>query len=1318
MYYDKNKTNSVILLLVLCTSIGVYGFGIAIANPGDSSPSEPEASDDYPYLANEDTIVDPRGQTVKQSQQLELGRSVRLDLIQPTNWSLNVFDKDIIEASIPMELALELGLTFPLNVETSYDPYAVHNGTSFPYVVEIDNNACTPSLDVGVDFGMDFSKLNFDFMGMGNLLGFAANWDPIQYSQDFEIPFYGVETKLGNWLSYDILDRYYSIEDILGIELDWDQFAIAGGVGVNIQYNLYSYVTAKATVDSNYLAGPTETNLRWNDLGAKSFPVSIDEDATHGELYSVEIGDWVYHIAHDVTFSVWADIALEVLSLDIIDETFDYAYCLDMGELTFPEREDYSFQSYPEVLGGKNVNSAEASWTAIGFDYGPDGGNFQAFDYDVEIPENENLQEWFSDMEVDFALGASLDVTFPFNMHSYYNARKVTNGSIFDYNLLVDSIAAGSPSISYGVDVMLDLSKVDIFGYSLDKYDFDFGGDLYSLDGMGTPFGSRTTEIELTDTIGLDTASGLLNEYISDMLYGINPDIQFQAWLVLQLDAYMTANVEVTGANVVETTELRWDEQFDTQTTRIQVPEGLAEGQQFTVNYTDITYHLELTPGVKLAASALGGVVAFDYTFMIPGVSQYLQQQFTAPDFVEDVTVNDLAFDVGSLQVNDPIVPDEDYDVTGDFTIENIGTVTDQYVVTLIDDNLPTGTSATCGGSATPYTTTVVSVADGANTLTVDWTLNLGANAHSEDYKKNQLVWEVRSYTDAELVGTLSTSLDILAEDGLIDTEVIMEETLNITPGVGVVVDVPIENNGFVDVDYNVLVTGQDTEVLSATSFTLESGTSTVFEYEIDVPAASDTVAGDFDVTVTVEQAGATDIVKTLTYTVPEFIDIGMELLSADLEVEQGQGSDFVLSLSNNGNIAGDVNVSVNGISGYTTVQELSVPSGATSHACMISLDPSDLSGGLNPFTVLIEDADGLIYSQDFTVKVEQLAMTSVTSVDDQYEYNGETLHYQIDVTNQGSLDTFDFEIVGLDSTAYTLDSDDLSKTIASSASVTLDLYINPSDITKVRGGTNGIAVKATSQSLEYSTLVGATGVKMPEIYHFKVDPQIEETQDTITYTMTFTIENEGNMADLFDIQIENAAGLQYEISSDSLASGSSNQVEVRRGEAVDVSVTFIKNTGGKFKPKAVVMNSEDEVTGSVTGSFYVGAVYSPAFMVSMIVMSCVVAIGVVSYAMYSRGITISLPENRVTNSLKAARLKASMKLSQARDSVAKKISTLKKDDSEPLSYEDLTFDEKVDAVESDKKSVFGGLKSKLSSSKEESESKAEDYWNLDDEDF
>ncbi|MHA1338704.1 MAG: COG1470 family protein [Promethearchaeota archaeon] len=1337
--YEK-KSISVFVIIIIFASIFSYGF-VALVLTEKSQVSKPEAAESIPLLADEDTIEDPRGQDVEQSHILELGRRATLDLIKPIDWSLDIFDFKVISAQIPMDLNLTLGIKFPLKAKASYDPYDVHPSSSFPFLVEIDNTGCTPSILVGVDFEMDFAGLNFNFLGLGNLLSFAATWGTIEYNNDFEIPFYGVQTKLGNWISYDILDKYYSLSDILGVDLDWDQFKISGGVGVNIQYNLYSYLTAKAIVDTPY-SSPSATNLRWNDLGAKTFNVNLNSSATHGDILTVEIGDWVYHIAHDVTFKVWADINLEVLSLDIIDQDFTYKYTLSLGELTFPEMEDFKFEFNPEVLAGKSVHNVDATWSPFGFDYGPNGGNFQVFDYTIGIPANEELQNWLDNMNVDFALGASINIDFPFNMKSYYNARKVTPGNVFDYNVIVDSIGATSPNINYNVDFMLDLSNVEIFGYSLDKYEYQLGGVIYSLDGTNTPFGSRVTDIEITNMIGLDQLSKMLNEYISNMLYGINPDIQFRAWVVFQFDAYLTGTIELTnGATVLEATEFKWDSQFDTQTSRILVPDTLSPGETFNITYKDLTYHLQVTPGIKLGVSVLGGIIGFDYTFMIPGVSQYLQKDFYAPNFEEEIAVNQLGFNANALTVSDPIAYSGDYNVGGTFVITNIGTISDSYVIELITDDLPTGTTGSWSGGNFPSTTTISS-SPGSNSKVIDWSITLGANAHTTEYKKNNLVFVVKSNTDGNLIAVLSYQLDIWADPGIIDTEVTMEDELDINPGLEVIVPAIIQNNGLDTVDYSISLSGNGTSYVTnntAMNFQVSPGNNATFELSVDIPADPSSTAGDYEVITTIHQVGGPDIVKPMIFTIPEFMQVSMELISADEEVEIDEGADFNFILSNQGNIAGDVNVSVVGINGaeingLPAPQTINLLSGASGVACLVSFGPEDLSPGLNEFNITIERNGEILISQNFTIHVAQLTC-SVSS--DGYQYEGQPLNYQITLTNQGpNMDTFVVEIVGLDSSAYTLDPRASGVAIAGGgSSITLDLTIAPTDIKKVYGGTNGFGIKIKSSSYSYDDIIGASGVIMPEVYDIDLPENPLIIQEDYIYDMKFVIQNNGNLGDIFTIQVENiGSDVTYEIISVGLAENSDNQIQVRRGESIEVIIRFHKNMEGRYNPVVKVLNGEGQLAATYTGDYWVGLIYSPFFIAALILSISAAAGGAMYVVLYSKGIITPGAAGRFSNRLTSATSKIKSKLSHAKNKIKYKITNATEDrDVVKVEKEFIKREQKAKKyIEADeplstqtpelkdviKKGELKKLKTKSNTEKipESSKEKAEKYWNLDEE--
>jgi hypothetical protein len=1267
----KTISRSVTLLTLILFSVLLFsGAGVAASVPNPDSSA-------YPLLANEDTIVDPRGQTVKENQRVEMGRSVKLDLIQPVDWSLEVLGQDIISAQIPMDLDLNLGLTFPVDAETSYDPYDVHAGSALPFVVDLSNDGCYPYATVGIDFLMDFAGLNFDFLGLGNLLGFAADWGKIDYSASIDIPFYGINTKLGNWLSYDILDKYYSLDDLLSISLS--DYGIAGGVGVNVQYNLYSYITAK--VDSTSSFGDQSATLTWNDFGSQIMDLNINGAATHGDIYTVTVGDFVYHIAHDVTFTIWADIGLDVLGLNIIDETFDYSKTLGLGQLTFPGKKDYTFVSHPQVLAGTSVHGVDASWSAIDFQWGPAGGTFSAFDYDVDIPHNDKIQEFFTDMNIDAGIGASIDIDFPFNMLSYYNARKVSSGNTFDYNLLMDSIGADAPHIEWNVDGFIDLSEVSILGMSLDRYEFATGGELFSLSDIVTPFGTETAEIEVTSLIQLDTASELLNEYIADMCYGINPDIQFQAWVVLQLDGYMTGNVVVTGANVVSSTPFVWNEQFDTQTTRIQVPSSLDAGETFTVTCENLVYHMKVTPGIKLGVSVLGGIVAFDYTFLIPGVSQYLQKTFAADNFQEIITVQDLGVDAYDLTINDPSVAMGDSSVSGSFKFKNVGTVNDNFNVELVTDNLPSGASAS-GFTAYHSSVTVGGI------RTISYTVNLGSGAHGVDYIKNSLAFKVSSATDSAVFDIVSGVLNIAPDPSLIDTDVTMESAVTVEPGVGCVVPVLVENNGKISMTYGISVVGADTALLGIASFGLAAGASIIKEFIIDVPAESASAAGEFGVTVTITQSGASNIVKTLTYTVPDFVLFGMNIdlaNPADEVITVGATAEFTFLLSNNGNIGTDIDISIDGIAPYKInsalgAQNIILASGASGVACVASFET--LTPGEKTFTV-IASIDGVTqYTQSFTINViqVQVALQPVSGSDYEWQTGDGDLLYDLVVKNLGIVsDAFAVEIVGLDASAYTIG--DLSDVnIFGLGTFSTTLSINPSDMTKVRGGDNAIGVQVTSELYTYTSIINASGVILPSFYQFALPTAgISSIQNDVVYDLTFTIVNEGNVLDLFDIEVLGIEGMTYEIVCDSMQKDS---IFVAHGAEIEVTVRVAKSIAGHFYPTVNVINSDEVLLSSINGDFFTGFLYSPAFIVLIVGIIAAVAASLVFYGLYSNGVILTGYRSQTAEKLRLLKNRASVRLQEhKRTSEIKDTHKAIRDAEKPKVLKETAFDKLGDKI-------------------------------------
>ncbi|MHA1820115.1 MAG: COG1470 family protein [Promethearchaeota archaeon] len=1258
MNKSHNRIRAIILLSII--SISIIGVGFAFIGTTQAKSGEtktPNSADSYNYL-DPSTIKDPLGQEVKQNHTLDLSRTINLDLLHPIDIALDVYDFKVISAEIPVDLALSLGMDFPLKAETSYDPYKVHQNSTFPYVVNITNDGCNPYATLGIDFSMDFNQLDFDFLGLGNLLSFTADWGKIEYKDSWNIPFYGVNTKLGNWISYDILDKYYSLDQILDLSLS--DYGLKGGVGVNIQYNLYSYLTAKASVSSAY--GSSTTNLRWDSLGENNVSVAVSNSATPGDIYTIEVGNWVYHIAQDVRFKIWADIDVSVIGLKLIDKTYDYSYTLNLGDLTFPERDDYTFLSKAEVLAGKYLQGVDATWSPLNFNWGAGGGQLNAFDYQIDIPGNAELQKWFDDMDIDAGIAASVDINFPFNEISYYNPRMVTPGSTFDYNLLMDSVGAGTPSIDWNFDGFIDLSNVSILDMKLDRYEFNSGGTLFSIKDLETPFGTSYCQMEITHLVKLDTASQMLNEYISDMLYGINPDIQFRAWAVLKLEGYMTGDVQIVGTPQIDSvTPLVWDEQFDTQTTRITIPASMTPGQKFNITFTNLVYHLKVTPGIKLGVSVLGGIIGFDHTFLIPGVDQYLQREFYAPDFSEQIAVKNLGFSLDSLSVSDPQVPNGDYSVHGSFVLHNIGTISDTYTINLITDDLPSGTSGTWNGNS--FGTSTGSISNGSS-LVINFNINLGANTHAQDYLKNMLKFQVVSDTNNQIIGTISSKLTILPDPSLVETNVIMESAVNITPGVDVIIPATIQNKGQVTVNYEISLSGAHATLLTNSTFQLAPGTSTTAEYKISVPAESSSTPGDYNVNLIVKQLGTgkPDLNVSLTYTVEPFILANMLIndsqapeLNVNLD-DEDHYANIMFSLDNKGNTASNMTISIEGISDYEINSHagptsLTLSAGASQNV-FLKVNTQSLKPGVNNFDVKVKADNELILNKQYTITLHE-ALVSIQPINGSNTYSDKPLHYMITVTKLGSpitSDTFILQINGLDPSAYSLDKPN-TFTLLGKQAIIFDMTIMPEDITKVRPNVNGFSVSLYSSEYNTTDVLETAGVIMPAVYKFSIPMEKVISVDTsTTYTISFTITNQGNVADDFTIVISNIPDyIEYSINSTALVNGSSNKVHVERGQSVVINVTFSKFNEGRYKPVINVYNTKNELIGSVAGLFWRGLMYSPAFIISMIIVMIAAASSVILLTLYSKGIIFPASATRFNMKLQSFKNSISYKIEQFR---------------------------------------------------------------------
>jgi hypothetical protein len=1184
--------------ILLSSAIGSLGFVSATETP----QAPPEAA--APVLADEDTIVDPRGQTVKQSQQLDLSREMTLNVIKPFNWQMEILGFNVIEANIPMALDLTLGMGFPLNVETSYDPYEVHANSEFPFVVKVDNDGCNPYATLGVNFGIDFSKLNLNLFQLGNLFSFATSWKPITYNKQIQIPFYGVETKFGDWISYDIIDKYYTLDQILSTSVS--NYGVSGGIGVNVNYKIHSWVTSTLDAYDDTGALVKTQDLSWTDTGAQIADIPVGNNL-HGDVYSVQVGDWVYHIAHDVTFSIWADIGLSVIGIKLIDETFKYAYTLPLGELTFPERNDFIFESKPEVLTGKVVKNVDATWPLVNFNVNTEGpGNFGLIGYNWEIPQWKQAVEAFDKAGIRAGINAGIDFNMPFNMLSYYNPRKVTNGSTFDYNVLVDSIGADSPSIDYYLDAYLDLSNIEVLGYKLPNIDIDLDGSLYDFNGLATPFGRDYFDIEITSLVQLDTLSNMINDYISDMMYGINPDIQLQAWIVLQLDGYMTGTCTVSGATLVENTPFVWDEQFDTQTSRIQIPSGANPGDKFTVSYSNLVYHLKVTPGIKLGVSVLGGLVSLDHTFFLP-VGLNLDKQFIAPSFNEEITVQSLNFEAKNLAIADPNVPNGDFSVSGTFALKNVGSVNDKYIVNLMP-GLPAGTTGQWRVQGEIYRALGLpcdaNIAPGA-TKVIEWQLTLGPNAHKQDLYKDELGFKVASNSNPAYNQLLTGGkLNIEPHPdwrAIIDVQ--MESSIDVVPGVGVVVPVKVSNLGLLQYGFPAVSISSDTGGFASysgpSSLTLGPGTSQTVNVMISVPSLSTNTPGAKTVNVNVG-----GVAHVLTYNIMPFVKLNMSLHPLfDSPTEQiylGANANYNFELTNLGNVqATDVTISVidTDIPSYkintvTGPRSFTVGAGG-SQDVVVQLVTSAATPGLKAFTVVAEYNGAVIFSQRFDVNILNVEV-SIYSLGS-YEYTGETLVYSIGVTNKGtSADTFTVSINGLDPSAYTIKNlgvVDNDVWLPGGASAQFTLEIKPTDITKTFPGGNGIQVVVSSANYGVSSRMESSAVNMPGVYKMEFPATSLNLEDSENwYLISFAIENKGNMEDTFTIKVEGIGNMIFEVLVNSVSlTSDSNTFSVARGTKAIVTVRILKSEEGSFTPVVKVYNGAGTLVASYEGSFVMG---------------------------------------------------------------------------------------------------------------------------------
>jgi len=1246
------KVNTLILMSVLLISIAgtVMSFGTS-ASGVPESVAVPIAS--AGSLADEDYAADPTGQSVKQNKKLELGRTAKLDLINPIDWSLDVKGKNLLTVQIPLDLDLNLGMTFPVNASIAYDPYTVHNGTSFDYVMSLDNKGCTPYATVGVDMNFDLSKLNFQ---MGELpgLNFGVEFDAITYSDSWDIPFYGINTKMGNWISYDIVDRYYTLDKLLSLVglPAVSEYGIKGGVGVNVQYNLYSYVTATASYNTGISSGATD--FRWDQYGDKTFEVPVDSAMKHGEYLSVTVGNWTYHIRHDVTFSVWADIGLSVVGIDLFDETFKYAYTLGLGELKFPERSAFTFESKPQVLAGESKKNVDASWTALGIDWSAlGGGDFTAFNNVIDIPQNDELAKWFTDMNVDVGFNAGLNVEFPYNINSYYNARKAVAGNTLPYNVITNSFeSTESPNIGYNLGGYIDLSKVSILGKGLDKYSFSTSGAIFTADGFKTPFGTDVFEQEITSLIKLDTASNMLNDKIAEMCYGVNPDIQFRAWLALKITGQMTGQVSIpladntARASLSGPTNFVWDEQFDTQTAQVVIPSNAPTGSGFYIQYSNMVYTIKVVPGLKLGVSVLGGIIGFDYTFFLPAsVGEVLTQTFnTDMDFTDYVEVETVNFETSDFTVNPASVPNEVYDtdadLTGSFVITNTGSQTDSYNIELDTTNLPAGTTASGFG--------VVNLAAGAS-QTVNYYVYLGEKAHAEDYLMNDLVFDVSSVSTPSLFSKIGQKIELVPDPLLVSSQIIAESTVEVVPGVGTSVPITVINDGKLAASYSVSLTGTDANVgaLSSTSFYLLPGQSKELSFDISVPRVP-SATGSKDMTLQVS-AGSKSWSQGIKYIVMPFVDdqISVNKYIAPQSVNLGQDATFQFVLNNQGNTQQTYNVSVVSAVGYdldgsSKSQVYSVNADAEKYV-NLKLLAGSLTPGVNEFTFVVAKGMDVIFEQYYSVLVKQV---SVTVLADNYEINATTKStvYKVTVMNVGnSADTFGLSVQGLDSSLYTLSSTSFFLPAGGAKEVQMTITM-PEDLTKASGEVNGFSIAVSSGVYDYVDNSKITAVRIPVLHDTQL-PVANVVNDLAGYVdITFTLKNTGNIRETYTINIEGADGLVSVIyvNAVGVTAESNNTISLNKGASVQVTVRISKTKDGLFYPKVNVLDSAGNIVNSVSPTIAVGFMFVNLWWIILVGASLVIGVVLTTVAVNRR---------------KEARLMTASERAEAKPSIFKKMS-------------------------------------------------------------
>ena len=913
---------------------------------------------------------------------------------------------------------------------------------------------------------------------------------------------------------------------------------------------------------------------------------------------------------------------------------------MGLGEVTFPEREDYTFVSEVEVLSGKVQNNVDASWDLVHFDVSTEeAGNFGILGYEWEIPEWEEASDAFHDAGISAGLSAELTMDMPFNMLSYYNGRRVTAGNTFDYNVLLDSVGADTPGINYGVDAYLDLSNIEILGMELPNIEIDVSGSLFEFEGISTPFGTDVWEYEITELVQLDTLSDMINEYIADMIYGINPDIQLQAWVALELEGYMTGTCAVSGAVIEESTEFVWDEQFDTQTTRITVPADAVTGDTFDVEYSELMYHLKVTPGIKLGVSVLGGLVALDHTFFLP-VSVDLDKQFPAPDFTETVTVQKLGVEGSELAVDDAIIEDPDVAVSGTFEIANLASVTDYVVVDLIAAGLPAETEGTYTIDSITQDLGVASTVLFGDKVTksVTYTLVLGTEAHKSEQYLNKIAFKISSTTDSNVYDVIRGESLVLCPAPGWDL-ITMEDEVDVVPGVAIAVPVTIENVGATYRNFENIFIDADTGGFASYAGPSElkgvapDSSETVY-IDIAVPGLSTSAVDTYTV-----QMNVNGTVETLTYNVVAFEKLSMGL---DLDVPAVDRADeqiwisettatYYFEISNGGNVAAtglDIYVESDDLSVSSLTSITTVASGDSENV-ILALDVSSATPGLNSFTIKANDSEeNVFFSQTFDINVMNTEVDIYAK--SAWEYTDETVVYKITVKNQdSSADTFTVGVNGLDPSTYVIKRDGVetnSVWLPGGQSAEFDLEINPEDVTKTLPGANGIQVTVKSASSGVTSVSTSSAIKLPTVYDFAMEgtKKLDDSKDF--YTISFEIENAGNVDDWFTLDISGIGDNLYEVSVNSVSLTADEvddgRIQVPRGTKVSVSVMILKTEKGEFNPVIQVWNSKGEDMNRYHGNFVYGVdEEQPIPVWGLIALIAIVAIvGVVAaFAVYSK---------------------------------------------------------------------------------------------------